>query len=84
MPQTPSLGRVVLVLVAPVTNNGSDVAPATIVRVSGAPGAWSVNLKVDLDGATTAKWLTSVGLFDTEEAARQCKGFAAFWPPRAR
>ena len=84
MGQTPTLGRVVLVLVAPVTNNGSDIAPATVVRVSGNPDGWSVNLKVDLDGATTAKWLTSVRLFDTEETARAYDGAAAFWPPRAR
>lgn len=84
--QTPSLGRVVLVLVNPVTNGGSDVAPATVVRVGPehADGSRTVNVKVDLDASTTAKWMTSVRLFDTEEAARECKGFAAFWLPRVR
>lgn len=44
---TPSIGRVVHVLVAPVTNNGSDVAPATVTRVweQRPDGAWLVNLK---------------------------------------
>lgn len=84
--QTPSLGRVVLVLVNPVTNGGSDVAPATVVRVGPEhpDGTWTVNVKADLDASTTAKWLTSVRLHPDEESARECKGFAAFWPPRAR
>lgn len=33
MSQTPSLGHVVLVLVNPITNNGSDTAPAMVTRV---------------------------------------------------
>lgn len=84
--QTPSLGRVVLVLVNPVTNGGSDLAPATVVRVGlkHSDGTWAVNVKADLDAPTTAKWLTSVRLHPDEETAREYDGQAAFWPPRAR
>ncbi|MFJ9214232.1 hypothetical protein [Streptomyces sp. NPDC102264] len=84
--QTPSLGRVVHVLVNPITNNGSDIAPATVVRVGPkhADGSWSVNLKADLDASTTARWLTSVRLHADEETARGYDGAAAFWPPRVR
>lgn len=87
MTQTPSLGRVVHVLVASVTNNGSDIAPATIVRVIGSErpdGSWTVGLKVDLDSATPSKWMQVVRLFADEEAARAFDGDAAFWPPRVR
>ncbi|WP_406324477.1 hypothetical protein [Streptomyces niveus] len=84
--QTPSLGRVVLVLVNPITNGGFDVAPATVVRVGAEhpDGTWTVNVKADLDASTTAKWLTSVRLHPDEETARAYDGTAAYWPPRAR
>lgn len=84
--QTPSLGRVVLVLVSAVTNSGADVAPATVVHVGAehGDGSWTVNVKVDLDSATTAKWLTGIRLFPDEVAARAFDGGAAFWPPRTR
>lgn len=77
--QKPSLGRVVFTGVNPTENNGSDIAPATIVRV------WSenmVNLKVHLDNHSD-KWKTSVQLYDTEESARECGITAScFWPSR--
>lgn len=84
MTQTPSLGRVVLVLVNPITNNGADAAPATVTRVweQRVDGSWTVNLKANLDSPTSSKWCTSVSLFDTEEAARAHDGEAAYWPPR--
>ena len=84
MTQTPSLGRVVLVLVNPITNNGADAAPATVTRVweQRPDGAWLVNLKAHLDSPTSSKWFTSVALFDTEKAARAHDGEAAYWPPR--
>ncbi|WP_405611354.1 hypothetical protein [Streptomyces sp. NBC_01508] len=84
--QKPSLGRVVLVLVAPVTNGGSDVAPATVVRVHNQrpDGTWVVGLKVHLDSSTSSRWVKTVRLFPDEEAARANDGEAAFWPPRAR
>lgn len=84
MSQQPSLGRVVLTFVRPELNNGSDVAPATIVRVW--PGGL-VNLKVHLDN-TGDLWNTSVPLFDSREAAEASPSFvagapfAAYWPPR--
>lgn len=84
--QTPSLGRVVHVLVNALTNSGSDIAPATVVRVGAErdDGSWTVNVKADLDAATTAKWMTGVRLFATENDARAYDGPAAFWPPRTR
>lgn len=75
----PSLCRMVLVLVDPVWNNGSDVSPAVITRV------WSdtlVNIKTVHDGSASEQWLTSVSLFDTEEEARAAGGRSCFWPPR--
>ncbi|MFD9763187.1 hypothetical protein ACFWXI_06540 [[Kitasatospora] papulosa] len=84
MSQTPSLGRVVLVLVNPITNNGADAAPATITRVweQQPDGSSLVNLKAHLDAPTSSKWLTSVRLFDTAEAAQAHDGEAAYWPSR--
>jgi hypothetical protein len=87
MSSTPALGRVVLMFVEPLLNNGSDVAPATIVRV------WSdsmVNLKVRLDSGNADLWKTSVPLFDTREQAEASASgrvdggapYAAYWPPR--
>ena len=58
--RVPKLGDIVLMLVNPGTNNGSDVAPAVVVRV------WSdrcVNLKVLTDEALD-KWQTSVNFVD--------------------
>lgn len=72
----PSVGRIVLVPVAPVMNNGADVAPGVITRV------WSdtcVNVHVLLDGRNT-EWKTSVALFDTAEEA--AVGHSCYWPPR--
>lgn len=88
---TPSIGRIVHVIVNPEDNNGSDVAPAVIVRV------WSeqsVNVRVLLDGNETPWWRTSIPLYESREALEA--GHAqmvisggerpplsgAFWPPR--
>ena len=82
MPQ-PALGRVVHVLVHPTTNNGSDIAAATIVRVwePHPDGGYVVNLRVHLD-SSHSEWFTSVRLRDTEEQAREHGIRAgAFWPP---
>lgn len=75
---TPTVGRVVQVLVDPAQNNGSDVAPAIITRV------WNdrmINVKVLLD-AKDNLWQTSIQLHDDrpdDSSLRQ----AAWWPPRA-
>lgn len=75
----PSLGRIVLTLVAPETNNGADVAPAIITRV------WSdtcVNIRT-LNDSMNSEWKTSVYLEADEEAARARGGLrVAYWPPR--
>jgi hypothetical protein len=69
----------VIALVDPVSNNGSDLSPAVITRV------WNdtlVNVKTIHDGSASEQWLTSVSLFDTEEEARTSGGHCCFWPPR--
>lgn len=73
----PSVGRIVLVPVEPVTNNGADVAPGVITRV------WSdtcVNVRILLDNEGAPSWKTSVALFDTAEEA--AVGHSCYWPPR--
>ena len=71
-----SIGRIVHVLVDPAQNNGSDVAPALVVRVWGEPHGGtdglerrqSVNVRVLGDNAESM-WLTSIELFDTRPRA---------------
>ena len=68
----------VVMLVDPATNNGSDTCPAVITRV------WSdklVNVRT-LNDSESIQWKTSVSLFDTEDDARANGGHACFWPPR--
>lgn len=79
--QKPSLGRIVLTRVDPRQNNGSNEAPAVIVRV------WndeSVNLKVLLDNDSDL-WLTSVKLVEeppSEPTVSVVPERVAYWPPR--
>ncbi len=82
----PSLARMVLALVDPIGNNGSDTCPAVITRVGSenADGSWIVNIKTIKDGKVD-EWLTSVYLFETAEQARAASkagASACFWPPR--
>lgn len=71
-----SIGRIVHVLVDPAHNNGSDVAPALVVRTWGEPHEGNdgldrrqtVNVRVLGDTAETL-WLTSIELFDRRPAA---------------
>jgi hypothetical protein len=86
--QQPTVGRIVHVLVDPKDNNGSDVAPAIITRVWGAPDGYpggAVNIRVLRDGYPgDSEWMTSIPLYDDEESARATGlARAAFWPPRA-
>ncbi|MCK9921603.1 hypothetical protein MXD61_06820 [Frankia sp. AgPm24] len=86
---TPAVGRTVLVLVDPTTNNGADVAPAVLTRVwAEIPGGrWTVNYRLLPDGEDTP-WITSATLYVDEQAARTAlpvegsRGYVAFWPPR--
>ncbi|MGH6657596.1 MAG: hypothetical protein ACRDVE_20615 [Actinocrinis sp.] len=65
------MGRVVLVVVDPAQNNGSDVAPALVTAVFG--GRYehhdglgereTVNVRVLCDSSETL-WLTSIQLFE--------------------
>jgi hypothetical protein len=62
-----ALGEVVAVFADPHSNNGSDEAPAVVVR------RWSgttVNVRVLLDG-TAVPWVTSVQLCQTRAEADQ-------------
>lgn len=92
----PTIGRVVLALVDPATNNGSDVAPAIITRVF---SDTIVNVRVLLDGPDVP-WKTSISLHDDRDAVDAAKAqreaeladrggphapivmHAAYWPPR--
>lgn len=84
--QKATVGRVVHVVVDPKTNNGSDIAPALIVRVWGEPyeiedgrgPRQTVNLRVLLDEKDTP-WLTSWSLY--QQRLTSDTGHA-FWPPR--
>lgn len=88
---TPSVGRIVHVIVSPRENNGADVAPAVITRVWNEQG---INVRVLLDGPDTP-WRTSVPLYESREALEAANAqmvisggvrpplFGAFWPPRA-
>lgn len=80
---TPSKGRIVFAIVTPEMNNGDDFAPAIITRVwdRQEDGSHIVNLRVLCDSENLL-WLTSVRLYDTEDAARTHGQHAAFWPPR--
>lgn len=88
--QQPTVGRIVLGLVDPDTNNGADIAPAIITRVwsESASGRWTVNLRELRDQPpSAAEWRTSVYLHADEETARtEAAGNLAskhyFWPPR--
>lgn len=96
---TPTIGRIVHVLVEPQVNNGSDVAPAIITRVW---GDQCVNVRVLRDGYPgPEEWMTSISLHASREALeahaeqRRAEHAAAggnpddvringaFWPPRA-
>lgn len=78
---SPSVGRIVHVLMDPTMNNGADVAPAIITRV------WSdttVNLRVLADGDSTL-WRTSsiytpdLGTVPADDPTRLNRWA---WPPR--
>lgn len=86
---TPSVGRIVVVRAAPHQNNGADEAPAVVTRVWGqrGDGAWTVNLRVLLDGSDVTPAKTSVALFpDRDAAVAAATGptdtYVAWWPPR--
>lgn len=84
--QKPSIGRIVVALVPPELNNGSDEAPAVITRVwSEHPaGGWVVNLRILCDSDNTV-WKTSVRLADERpDVVKRNVGapLVAWWPPR--
>lgn len=76
----PSIGRIVIAIVDPNFNNGSDVCPAIITRVWG-PNM--VNIKT-LNDSTNTEWKTSVTLYHDEVAARAPGAVSrcCFWPAR--
>jgi hypothetical protein len=68
----PTVGRIVLVIVDPDTNNGSEIAPAIITRVwSGNDERATVNYRILGEGpASEDDWKSSAQLFANEQAAR--------------
>lgn len=93
---TPSIGRIVHIIVDPKHNNGSDVAAAQITR---AFSDTCVNLRITYDGPVLPEggrqdWRTSVPLYESREALEAANAqmvmtggarpplFGAFWPPR--
>jgi hypothetical protein len=87
MNQTPSIGRIVIVPVAPSLNNGADRAPAIITRVwnEQPDGSWMINARVLCDSESTL-WGTSLRLFASEDDALRAPipgtSHFAYWPPR--
>lgn len=74
----PTVGRIVLVLVDPATNSGSEIAPAIITRVwSGNDERATVNYRIlgDHHPAEDA-WKTSALLCANEQAARAAMTYA--------
>ena len=91
---TPSVGRIVHVLVDPATNNGADAAPAIITRVF---HDTMVNVRVLLDGSEQTPAKTSVSLHPDRAAVDAARAqlaadrgvaladvtmHAAYWPAR--
>jgi hypothetical protein len=76
------IGEVVHVLLDPSQNNGSDIAPALVVRTWGDPFELDgverqpVNLRVHGDSAETL-WLTSVALFADRPSPEQLERWSA-------
>lgn len=87
MNATPSIGRIVVVPVAPSLNNGADRAPAIITRVwnEQPDGSWVINARVLCDSENTL-WLTSLRLFVSESVALDATvpgaSHFAYWPQR--
>jgi hypothetical protein len=95
---TPSLGRVVPVLIDPAKNNGSDVAMAHVTAVWGentdARGTTrhTINVRVVTDTFSDLPSLTSISLYDERPDAEALaelyphnptgRDAIAFWPPR--
>lgn len=82
----PSIGRTVIVKGKAVASNGTEICPAIITRPwdnqDTKDGCVAVNLMAFPDAGTPIA-LTSVCLYDTEEAAGDPGSYAvAFWPPK--
>lgn len=92
---TPHVSDTVLVFADPHYNNGADVAPAVITRVS-SPAM--INVRVLYDGPAVPPqhridWMTSVPLYSSQAAAEAAHASrwakaghevaksGAFWPP---
>lgn len=83
MKAIPTIGRIVIVRMAPGFNNGSTEAPAMVSRVFGESedGSWTVNVRVFADSGDVP-WQTSVKLWPTEADVPEGAVRAAWWPPR--
>lgn len=80
--RSPQIGDMVLAIVDPATNNGTDEAPAIITRVFTDA---LVNVRILVDTGAVPPCKTSVWLYATREDvdASTNPSHAVFWPPRA-
>lgn len=79
------IGEQVTMLVDPSQNNGSDIAPALVVRDWGKPyeqngvERQTVNVRVLGDSAETL-WLTSIALYDERPTEEQLAAWNSYNP----
>lgn len=84
-PPAPLVGDVVMAFVHPALNNGSDVAPAVVTRVSDSVSApWTCNLRLLCDARPSLgladEWQPGVVLFESQEqAAAARRSFPTAW-----
>lgn len=81
------MGCVVLAVGGKAASNGGDTCPAVITRVwQENGGAWLTNARLLPDASNESPAVTSVYLFDDEQAARDSLKheamIALYWPPR--
>lgn len=85
-PRRPWVGQVVVVRAAPALNGGLPEAPAVITRVGDEQdGAWTVNVRVLLDGSDAVPAKTGVRLYCDRAAADAARPVPtdthiAWWP----
>ena len=80
-----NVGDVVLVLVDPAQNNGSDIAPAVVVRTWGEPyeqngvERQTANVRV-LGDSSEVLWLTSIAIYEDRPSDEQLAAWNQYNP----